>query len=41
MPYDLLRSFDRPTTGRVYELLGQLLDRLVSTTVKTNIRADD
>jgi plasmid replication initiation protein len=41
MPYDLLRSIDRPTTGRAYELLGQSLDRLVSTTVKTNIRADN
>jgi plasmid replication initiation protein len=41
MPYDLLRSIDRPTTDRAYELLGQSLDRLVSTTVKTNIRADN
>lgn len=40
MPYDLLRSIHRPTTGRAYELLGQSLDRLVATTVKTNIRAD-
>ena len=40
MPYDLLRSIHRPTTGRAYELLGQALDRLVATTVKTNIRAD-
>ena len=39
MPYDLLRAIGRPTTGRAYELLGQSLDRLVSTTVKTNIRA--
>ena len=39
MPYDLLRAIDRPTTGRAYELLGQALDRLVSTTIKTNIRA--
>lgn len=41
MPYDLLRAIDRPTTGRAYELLGQSLDRLTSTTVKTNIRAED
>lgn len=40
MPYDLLRAIGRPTTGRAYELLGQSLDRLVSTTIKTNIRAD-
>lgn len=40
MPYDLLRAIDRPTTGRAYELLGQALDRLTATTVKTNIRAD-
>jgi plasmid replication initiation protein len=41
MPYDLLRAIGRPTTGRAYELLGQSLDRLASTTVKTNIRADN
>lgn len=41
MPYDLLRAIGRPTTGRAYELLGQALDRLVATTVKTNIRADN
>lgn len=41
MPYDLLRSIGRPTTGRAYELLGQALDRLQSTTVKTNIRAEN
>ncbi|AKH44308.1 plasmid replication initiation protein [Altererythrobacter atlanticus] len=40
MPYDLLRAIGRPTTGRSYELLGQALDRLVSTTIKTNIRAE-
>ena len=40
MPYDLLRAIGRPTTGRAYELLGQALDRLQSTTVKTNIRSD-
>ncbi|HEX7853413.1 MAG TPA: replication initiator protein A [Sphingobium sp.] len=41
MPYDLLRAIGRPTTGRAYELLGQSLDRLVSTTIKTNIRAEN
>ena len=41
MPYDLLRAINRPTTGRAYELLGQALDRLVSTTIKTNIRAEN
>jgi plasmid replication initiation protein len=41
MPYDLLRAIGRPTTGRAYELLAQSLDRLVATTVKTNIRAEN
>ena len=41
MPYDLLRAIGRPTTGRAYDLLGQALDRLVATTVKTNIRAEN
>lgn len=41
MPYDLLRAIGRPVTGRAYELLGQALDRLVSTTIKTNIRAEN
>lgn len=41
MPYDLLRAIGRQATGRAYELLGQSLDRLVSTTVKTNIRAEN
>ena len=41
MPYDLLRAIGRPTTGRAYELMGQALDRLVSTTIKTNIRAEN
>ena len=40
MPYDLLRSIGRPISGRSYELLGQALDRLQSTTVKTNIRSE-
>lgn len=41
MPYDLLRAIGRPTTGRAHELLGQALDRLVATTIKTNIRAEN
>ena len=41
MPYDLLRAIGRPTTGRSYELLGQALDRLVATTIKTNIRSEN
>ena len=41
MPYDLLRAIGRQPTGRAYELLGQSLDRLVATTVKTNIRAEN
>lgn len=41
MPYDLLRAIGRPTTGRAYELLGASLDRLVATTIKTNIRAEN
>jgi plasmid replication initiation protein len=41
MPYDLLRAIGRPTTGRAYELMSQALDRLVATTVKTNIRAEN
>lgn len=40
MPYDLLRAIGRPTTGRAYELLGQALDRLVATTIKTNLRSE-
>ena len=41
MPFDILRAIGRPTTGRAYELLGQALDRLVATVVKTNIRAEN
>lgn len=41
MPYDLLRAIGRPPTGRAYELLAQSLDRLVATTIKTNIRAEN
>jgi plasmid replication initiation protein len=39
MPYDLLKVIGRQTTGRAYQLLTQSLDRLQSTTMKTNIRA--
>ncbi|HKT54228.1 MAG TPA: replication initiator protein A, partial [Caulobacteraceae bacterium] len=39
MPYDILRSIGRPVSGRSYALLGAALDRLQSTTIKTNIRA--
>ncbi|MEO0410460.1 MAG: replication initiator protein A [Pseudomonadota bacterium] len=41
MPYDILRTIGRPTTGRAYDLLGNALDRLVATTIKTNIRAEN
>lgn len=41
LPFDLLKTIRRATGGRAYELLGQALDRLQSTTVKTNIRAGD
>lgn len=41
MPYDLLKAIGRPTSGRAYQLLRQALDRLQSTTVKTNIRANN
>jgi plasmid replication initiation protein len=40
MPYDILRSIGRPVSGRSYALLAAALDRLQSTTIKTNIRAD-
>ena len=40
MPYDILRSVGRPVSGRSYALLNAALDRLQSTTIKTNIRAD-
>lgn len=41
VPYDMLRTLKREVGGRAYELLGNALDRLQSTTVKTNIRAGD
>jgi plasmid replication initiation protein len=40
MPYDILRSIRRPVSGRSYTLLNAALDRLQSTTIKTNIRAE-
>lgn len=40
MPYDILRSIGRPVSGRSYALLNAALDRLQSTTIKTNIRAE-
>jgi plasmid replication initiation protein len=40
MPYDILRSIGRPVSGRSYALLVAALDRLQSTTIKTNIRAE-
>lgn len=40
MPYDILRSIGRPVSGRSYRLLAAALDRLQSTTIKTNIRAE-
>lgn len=39
-PYDLLKTIRRGVSGREYQLLMQALDRLQSTTVKTNIRAN-
>jgi plasmid replication initiation protein len=41
VPYDMLRTLKREVGGRAYELLGNALDRLQSTTVKTNIRSGD
>lgn len=41
MPYDMLKTLKRDVGGRAYELLGNALDRLQSTTVKTNIRSGD
>src|SRR3546814_18422803 len=37
----MLRTLKREVGGRAYDLLGNALDRLQSTTVKTNIRAGD
>ena len=41
VPYDMLSTLKRDVGGRAYELLGNALDRLQSTTVKTNIRSGD
>jgi plasmid replication initiation protein len=41
VPYDMLKTLKRDVGGRAYELLGNSLDRLQSTTVKTNIRSGD
>lgn len=41
VPYDMLKTLKRDVGGRAYELLGNALDRLQSTTVKTNIRSGD
>jgi plasmid replication initiation protein len=40
-PYEMLKTLKRDVGGRAYELLGNALDRLQSTTVKTNIRSGD
>src|SRR3546814_8778662 len=37
----MLRTLKREVGGRSYDLLGNALDRLQSTTVKTNIRSGD
>src|SRR3546814_25300 len=37
----MLRTLKREVGGRAYDLLGNALDRLQSTTVKTNIRSGD
>lgn len=39
-PHNLLRGIGRSTGGREYERLSKALDRLVATTVKTNVRAE-
>ena len=41
VPYDMLTTLKRDVGGRAYDLLGNALDRLQSTTVKTNIRSGD
>lgn len=37
-PYDLLKTINRPTGGRQYQLLRESLGRLQATTIVTNIR---
>lgn len=39
VPYDVLRSIHRGTSGREYQRLREALDRLVATTVRTTVRA--
>lgn len=41
VPYDMLKTLKRDVGGRAYDLLGNALDRLQSTSVKTNIRSGD
>lgn len=41
VPHDMLKTLKRDVGGRTYELLSNALDRLQSTTVKTNIRSGD
>src|SRR3546814_17874094 len=41
VPYDMLRTLKREVGGRAYDLLGNALDRLQSSTFKTNIRSCD
>jgi plasmid replication initiation protein len=41
VPYDMLKTLKREVGGRAYDLLANALDRLQSTTVKTNIRSGD
>ena len=40
MHYDLLRSIRRGTSGAAYDRLRAALDRLRTTTVRTNVRGD-
>lgn len=40
-PYDILRAIKRPTGGKNYEQLTHGFDRLVATTVKTNVRGGE
>lgn len=41
VPHDMLKTLKRDVGGRAYDLLSNTLDRLQSTTVKTNIRSGD
>jgi len=40
-PYDCLRGVYRRTNGHYYQLLGQAIERLHNTSIKTNIRRKD